>query len=226
VIARRTRKGEEEGRNTTMPADLPVRCACGAVRGIARGIAGDRGHRVVCYCDDCQSFAHFLGGADRILDVHGGTDILQMSPARLEITEGVDRLACMRLRPGGLLRWYAGCCHTPIGNTLASRQVPFVGLIHSCIPHQAAGPSLDQVLGPVRARIHARFAKGDRQHLDAHQRAPASLFLRLLSILLVARLRGDHARSPFFAVTGDPMAPPHVLSAEELGRVEAARDGA
>ena len=210
-----------------MPADLPVRCACGAVRGIARGISGARGNRVVCYCDDCQSFAHFLGGADRILDAHGGTDIFQMSSARLEITEGVDRLACMRLRPRGLLRWYAGCCRTPIGNTLASRQAPFVGLIHSCIDHQAAGRSRDEVLGPVQVRIQARFAKGDREGLDAHPRAPAWLFLRILSILLVARLRADHARSPFFdAVTGDPIAPPYVLSAEELGRIEAIRDGA
>jgi hypothetical protein len=217
-------RGEASGA-LQMPADLPVRCACGAVCGIARGVAGDRGNRVVCYCDDCQSFAHFLGSVDRILDRHGGTDIFQMSPARLEITEGVDHLACVRLKPRGLLRWYASCCHTPIGNTLASRNVPFVGLIHSCIDPQTAGRSRDEVLGPVRARIHARFAKGDRERLDAHQRAPAWLFLRFLSMLLVARLRGDHTRSPFFdAVTGDPIAPPHVLTIEELGRVEATRD--
>jgi len=210
-----------------MQADLPVRCACGAVRGIVRGISRHRGNRVVCYCDDCQSFAHFLGSVDRILDGHGGTDIFQMSPARLEITGGVDRLACIRLRPRGLLRWYAGCCRTPIGNTPASWKAPFVGLIHSCIDRQAAGPSRDELLGPVRARIHARDAKGDRVKLAAHERVPAWLFLRILSILLVARLRADHTRSPFFdAVSGEPIAPPHVLTAEELGRVEAARDRA
>ncbi len=208
-----------------MPTDLPVRCSCGALRGVARGVSGARGNRLVCYCDDCQSFAHFLEGADQILDAHGGTDIFQMSPARLEITQGVDHLACMRLRPGGLLRWYADCCRTPIGNTPASRQMPFVGLIHSCTD---AGPdvrSRDQTLGPVRARINARFAKGDRARLDAYDRAPASLILRYVRMLLMARLRGDHARSPFLdAQTGERIASPRVLTGEELRAVEAARD--
>ena len=149
----------------------------------------------------------------------------QMSPARLQITDGVDHLACMRLKPGGLLRWYADCCRTPIGNTLASRQVPFVGLIHSCTDHASDGRSRDEVLGPVRARVQARFAKGDRAQLDANDRTPASLLLRFLSILLMARLRGDHARSPFFdSQTGEPIAPPRVLTGDELREVEARRD--
>ncbi len=208
-----------------MPTELLVRCSCGAVRGVARGVSGERGNRIVCHCDDCQSFAHFLEGADQILDAHGGTDIFQMSPARLEITQGVGHLACMRLKPGGLLRWYADCCRTPIGNTLAWRQAPFVGLIHSCTDHASDGRSRDEVLGPVRARVQARFAKGDRAQLDAHDRAPAALFLRVLTIILMARLRGDHARSPFFdPQTGEPIAPPRVLTGDELRAVEAARD--
>ncbi len=82
-----------------MPTDLPIRCSCGALRGIARGVSAKRGNRIVCYCDDCQSFAYFLEHPDRILDSHGGTDIFQMSPARLEISEGADQLVCMRLTP-------------------------------------------------------------------------------------------------------------------------------
>src|SRR5688572_12534539 len=105
-----------------MAADLPVRCSCGTLRAVVRGASGGRGNHVVCYCDDCQSFAHFLERADDTLDAHGGTEIYQMSPARLEIIDGADRLACVRLAPKGLLRWYAACCRTPIGNTLASRQ--------------------------------------------------------------------------------------------------------
>jgi hypothetical protein len=206
-------------------ADVSVRCGCGALRGVARAVSGERGNRVVCYCDDCQSFAHFLGRADEILDAHGGTDIFQMSPARLEIMQGVEHLACMRLAPGGLVRWFTDCCSTPIGNTLATNQVPFVGLIHSCLDPAADGHSLDEVLGPVRARVNARFAKGDRAALEAHDRAPASMLLRFGSILLRARLRGDHKRSPFFdAQSGEPSAPPRVLRQEELRGVEAARD--
>ena len=208
-----------------MPADVPIRCSCGALRGVARGVSRERGNRLVCYCDDCQSFAHFLEGADRILDAHGGTDIFQMSPARLEIADGLDHLACVRLRPGGLLRWYADCCRTPIGNTPASRKAAFVGLIHSCT--DTAGPSRDEILGPVRARVNARFAKGDRARLDAHDRAPLSLIVRFIAMLLMARLRGDHSRSPFFdARTGAPTASPRVLTEDERRAVEAARDTA
>jgi hypothetical protein len=207
-----------------VPVDLPIRCSCGAVRGVASGVSAAAGNRLVCYCDDCQSFPHFLGQADRVLDAHGGTDIFQTSPAHLRFTEGTDRLACMRLRPRGLLRWYAGCCRTPIGNTPPTRGLPFVGLIHTCVDHVSDGRSRDETLGPIRARAHGRFAKGERAGLDAHDKAPASLILRFLRILVMARLRGDQARSPFFDASGAPIVAPHVLGEDEFRRVEAARD--
>ena len=208
-----------------MPTDLPVRCSCGALRGVVRRVSANHGNRVVCYCDDCQSFAYFLGGAKQILDAHGGTDIFQMSPARLEISEGADKLACMRLSPGGLVRWYASCCNTPIGNTLATRQVPFVGLIHSCVDHTADGRSRDEALGPIRARVNARFAKGDRAQLDAHDRTPVSQLFRFVPMILMARLRGDHTRSPFFdGKTGELRVEPRVLTDDELLEVERSRD--
>ena len=37
------------------------------------GVSAERGNRLVCYCDDCQSFPIFLGQAERTLDPHGGT---------------------------------------------------------------------------------------------------------------------------------------------------------
>src|SRR5688500_7644860 len=145
-----------------MPADLPVRCSCGALRAVARGVSARRGNHVVCYCDDCQSFAHFLERAGETLDAHGGTEIFHTSPARLEFTSGAARLACMRLTPNGMLRWYASCCRTPIGNTLPTPRIPFVGLIVRCI-ERSDGRSLDEALGPIRARGHARFAKNRAQ---------------------------------------------------------------
>ena len=204
-----------------MSTEVSIRCTCGVLRGTLHEVSGDHGNRVICYCDDCQSFAHFLGTAHEILDAHGGTEVFQVSPVRIELTSGLEHLACMSLRPGGLIRWYADCCRTPIGNTLATRQVPFVGVIHSCAPV----PSLDELFGPVRARIQARFAKGDRARLDAHDRAPVSVILRFTWRILGARLRGDHARSPFFdAKTGALVRTPRVLTAEELRAVEAERD--
>jgi hypothetical protein len=196
-----------------MPTDVPLRCACGAVRGVARGLGPGRGHRVVCYCDDCQAFAHFLGGAERILDSHGGTDIFQTSSSRLEIGQGNDRLACVRLTPRGPLRWYADCCRTPIANTPPSPHVPFAGLIHAFLDFAATGRSRDELLGPVRTRIYARFAAGDRARLDAHDGLPVvRLFARVAPFLLSAWLRRDPLRSPFFdPATRAPIAPPQVL---------------
>lgn len=203
-----------------MATDLPIRCSCGSVRGVAHGVSRDRGNRVICYCDDCQAFAHFLGQADEILDAQGGTDIFQMSSAHLKILRGSNHIACMRITPKGLLRWYAHCCRTPIGNTLPTYHVPFVGLIHSCMDRAEAGSSLDTILGPVRGRVHARFAKGSLAGVTVHQRVPLAMLLRVGRMFLIARLRGDHKTSPFFdPQTHEPSVAAHVLSEEELYEV-------
>ena len=204
-----------------MAKDLPIQCSCGALRGVLRGVSGEHGNRIVCYCDDCQTFAHFLERAAEILDPHGGTDIFQTSPVRLEITEGADRLACIRLTSRGIVRWYTSCCKTPIGNTLPTRQMPFVGLVHSCMDSN----SRDAALGPVRSRVQARYAVGDRSSLDAVDGAPRGMLPRLLWMMLLNRLHGDHVGSPFFdPASGAAVATPHVLTAEELRTVVTARD--
>jgi hypothetical protein len=203
--------------------DLPLRCSCGELRGWLRSVGPRGGNRCICYCDDCQSFAHFLGRADAILDPHGGTDIFQTSPARLEISAGMEHLACMQLRPGSnLVRWYASCCWTPIGNTPAARRLPFVGVIRSCMDVAATGSSADAVLGPVRGSVFRRFARGDQAALP--RRLPLAQILRLVGMALAARLRRDQRRSPFFDAQGRLKVAPRVLSPEELRAVEASRD--
>lgn len=197
--------------------DIPIRCDCGELRATALGVSPAAGNRVVCYCDDCQAFARYLGEAERILDEHGGTDIFQMSPAKLEFQRGSEQLACARLTSGGMLRWYTRCCRTPVGNTMAATWVPFVGTIHRCMDHASHGRTRDQSLGPVRGRVQGRFATGDCSQLGAHDTAPASMLLRLVPMIAMARIRGDHKRSPFLdPSTGRPIARPHVLSAAEL----------
>jgi len=203
--------------------DLPIRCTCGTLRGVLRGASPDHGNRAVCYCDDCQSFAHFLKRPADILDEHGGTEVFQTSPARVEFIDGADRLACMRLKPSGLLRWYASCCRTPVGNTLATAKMPFVGLIRACL--DADDAALDAALGPIRYRGMGRFAKGDVSGLGVHDRFTLGMLGRITRILIGAKLRGDARRSPFFdAESGTPVAVPKVLSADELREVEMARD--
>ena len=207
------------------PSDLDLRCTCGALRGVVRGVSASRGNRVVCYCGDCQSFAHFLRRADEILDARGGTEIFQTSPARVEITQGHERVACMRLKSGGLLRWYADCCKTPIGNTAITRELPFVGLIQLRQNTDSDGLTRDAALGPVRGHVNARSAKGRAAGEAIRESGVIASVLRFALLTLRARLRGDHKASPFFdARTGEPTSIPRVLSDAELREVERRRD--
>ena len=191
--------------------DLPLQCRCGTVRAIGRGVTPDVGNHCVCFCDDCQAFARFLGRADKVLDPNGGTDIFQLSPARIEFTGGVDRVACMRLSPKGLARWYASCCNTPIGNTMATPGIPFVGVIRAFVPEPAS-----VALGPIRARVYRQCATGDKAAIPPNHQPQWRMLLRVIGLLLGWRLRGDHKRSPFFdAATGVPLVVPRVLTEAE-----------
>jgi hypothetical protein len=204
-----------------MPADLTIPCSCGAFVAAVRGVSARRGNRLLCYCNDCQSFGHFLGRVDAPLDPHGGADIYQTSPAGIEIEQGADRLACMRLRPGGLTRWYTSCCKSPVGNTMGSDKLPFVGLILGSVDEEARNAAV----GPVRQRVFARYAKGELAASGASDGVSLAGAARLLWLIGSARLRGDRRRSPFFEPeSGRPVATALVLSKAELQRVEAARD--
>jgi hypothetical protein len=195
--------------------DLTIRCACGGVSGLAAGLSRQTGNRVICYCDDCQAFARHLGHAERVLDAHGGTDVVQASPARVRFVAGADRLACLRLTAKGPLRWYASCCSTPIGNTAATPRLPFMGLIHSCLHDAPDGTPRDQVLGPPRGRVRLKFATGDTAALRATKGSLLIMVLHFVRVMVDARLRGDQKRSPFFDQNGQPIAPPRLLSDAE-----------
>ena len=138
------------------PAEL--RCRCGEVRGSVTNPSPRAANRVICYCDDCQAFAHHLGRAD-LLDAHGGTDIVQVAPASLKFVQGQRRIMGLRLTSNGLFRWYASCCNTPVGNTL-SPAVPFVGIIVQAFDNGAQHP--DDLFGKpinMRSEMHAQTQK-------------------------------------------------------------------
>lgn len=198
-----------------MSPELPLRCRCGQVRGVAHGLSPSSGFRFVCYCTDCQAFARFLGRAD-VLDAAGGTDILQMPPARVTLTAGADALRCVRLgRNSKVLRWYADCCGTPVANTATSARFPLVAMIHSCMDHAADGRSRDAALGPPLCRIFAGSARGPLPP-TAPPPPSARLFLRRASMILRWWLRGLARPTPFFyPSTGAPRCAPRVLTPSE-----------
>jgi hypothetical protein len=194
----------------TAGKDLALRCSCGAVRGVAQGVEPSSIIHGICYCDDCQAFAHFLGRADDVLDAHGGTEVVQMSQARLAFSSGRDKIAAMRLTPKGLMRWYASCCNTPIGNTLATPAAPLIGVIRAFVE----GPA--EALGPIRGRGWANRAKGGRAAVPKDVPPVAAMVARMLVKLFGWRLRGDHKRSALFdAATGAPLATARVLHSAE-----------
>jgi hypothetical protein len=178
----------------------------------------DAGNHAICYCDDCQAFARFLG-RDDILDEHGGTEIFQTTPARVKLTSGVANLRCMRLSEKGMHRWYAACCRTPVGNTLGAARLPFVGLIHSFIGDATDGRSRDEVLGPVIERGHGRRAIGGKPP-GASETASLRFVLRAVRKLLWGLFTGEHRPSPFFDLaTGKPVVVPEVLGHDERARL-------
>ncbi len=189
----------------TMRAEL--RCRCGEVRGFVADAAPRTVNRVVCYCDDCQAFAHQLGRAD-LLDAHGGSDIVQVAPASLTFVQGQDRIVGLRLGPKGLFRWYARCCHTPVGNTV-SPAIPFVGIVVQAFDHDTQRP--DDVFGKPIGGILGKHAIGDPP--AAAKGMSLTLMLRAVRMVLGWRLRGKAWPNPFFARhDGAPIHPVTVLS--------------
>ena len=187
-----------------------LRCQCGKVQGVLTDLA--RTNRAVCYCKDCQAFAHALGQADRVLDARGGSDIVQALPKNLRFMQGLDALACLRLTPKGLFRWYAGCCRTPIGNMLSTPRLSFIGLIHTCL--DTSEVSLDEAFGPVRTWVNTKGAIGDPKPKEEGVGRAIGWFL---CTTLKARINGDYKRSPFFnPTTGAPIVTPRVLTSETV----------
>ena len=195
--------------------DVSLKCKCGALRGVVHDISSRYGHRTVCMCDDCQAYAHYLGQAKTVLDANGGTEVVPIAPANLEITQGIENLKCLRLTEKGLLRWYAGCCNTPIANTAPISKIPFAGLIHSIMDFGGNVSSRDSILGPVAMRVQGKSGVGILPD-GTHQKFSFKQILQATRFLFVGFLKRQYAPSPFFNVqTGKPVVVPYILTNTE-----------
>ena len=187
-----------------MSAQAELRCRCGEVRGSVTNASSRTVNRVVCYCDDCQAFAHQLGRAD-LLDECGGTDIIQVAPAALKFVYGQNRIVGLRLTPDGLYRWYTSCCNTPVGNTL-SPTIPFVGIVARAFDNGGQHPN--DVFGKPIGAIMGRYAIGPAP--ASSKGIKLSLLMRAGYMVLGWRLRGQTWPHPFF--TRDTRAPIYPLT--------------
>jgi hypothetical protein len=190
----------------------PLQCRCGTVKGFVDNPRS--ANRVVCYCKSCQAFAHFLGRNSEILDERGGSDVIQILPKNVTFTQGTEALACMRLTEKGLFRWYAGCCSTPIGNTLDTFKISFVGLVHTCL--ETPGRPLQDSFGPIRVRVNTKSAIG---HPKPKTVGIGTTIVWVIATTAKARTNGSYKHTPFFLGNGTPIVTPRVLSREELAGV-------
>lgn len=186
------------------------RCRCGEVRGFVADASPRTVNHVGCYCEDCQAFVHRLGRAD-LLGPQGLSDIIQVAPASFTFVQGQNRIRGLRLSPKGLYRWYASCCNTPVGNTLAP-SVPFVGIVAAAFDHGTQ--RAEDIFGPMTGAIMGKYAIGEPPPGTMGVRLP--LMLRVVSKVLGWRLRGKAWPHPFFERGNDvPVYPVTVLSREE-----------
>jgi hypothetical protein len=190
----------------------PIQCQCGTVRGQLEGTG--LCNRLICYCADCRAFARFLGRAD-VLDTQGGTEIVQIAQPRLRISQGLDRISCVRLSDKGMIRWYASCCKTPIGNTMASPKMAFIGLIHACLDRG----KMNTDFGTTIAMASVDSALGDPKPT---QRGMLRVIARFIYILFTTRVSGQYKNSQLFNAKGLPIIDPTVLTAQQLALFKSA----
>ena len=181
-----------------MSLDVSLSCKCGSIRGVARRTSPSVVSRFVCHCADCATFAEVLDRAD-VLDRDGGSDIVQTAPAWVTFQQGHEQLRCLRLSPKGLHRWYAGCCHTLIANTMGLKS-GFVGLLSEMM-HPPAGKSLDDVVGPVMAHVNGRAA-GRPMPPHVHPRVPPARLLQVVTTRIPRWLAAGRT-SPFAKAPAD-----------------------
>jgi hypothetical protein len=193
----------------------PLRCTCGTLQGRVLSPRHAMG-RGVCYCRDCQAYAHALGRPRDILDPMGGTEVVAVTPAQVVVDRGLDALACLSLGPRGLLRWHTRCCATPVANTPRDWRVAYAGLVHNVLGSDA---SIDAAFGAARANVNTK---------SAHGKPPATP-LRTVGFVIGAvakaggaRIGGGYRRTPFFRDDGRPIVEPRVLTREERDAAGAA----
>jgi hypothetical protein len=194
-------------------------CHCGQLQG---SLSSRSLVHLACYCRDCQTYAHVMGDPSRVLDPLGGTEVVTTLQQHLSFTKGQEHLRCLSLSEQGLLRWYAGCCDTPIANTARDPKLSFVSLLHTGLG--VAGGALEAKLGTKRVTVNPKHA---RRRVAYSALGAVSATVRIVASVMRARLDGSWQRSPFFRTgSAEPVAVPRVPGAAERERAAKTLDAA
>lgn len=187
---------------SSSPNPLAFSCTCGAVQGHITPDGAKAGTHVACFCADCRANELYHDQPD---PAPGPVHLLQVAPESLTFTKGAEHLQIMRLSPRGIFRWYAGCCGTPLANTLASPKLPFAGVRTSVFqdPEQ---------FGKVRVQSFVPTTPGK----PPQTKGALGMVFSLVKRMGTSLMSGGWRQSPFFdAETGKPAAPITVLTKEE-----------
>jgi hypothetical protein len=193
---------------------MEIQCECGKFRAELTKFPKNTPGRLKCYCDDCQSYLHYLKRAD-LLDENGGTEIIPNYPADIKILTGKELLKCTRLVPNGMFRFSTTCCNTPIVNTDSKR--PWAGVHRRTFKDPS---KLDQALGPVKSSIMGKYAKGTPPK-GTPQKFDFKGVMMVVPYILKGSLLGKSKPSPFFE-NGEAIVPPEMLSPDDRHAARAA----
>ncbi|OHD03247.1 MAG: hypothetical protein A2885_05910 [Sphingopyxis sp. RIFCSPHIGHO2_01_FULL_65_24] len=193
-----------------MSSDLAFACQCGTVSGTLLDVGPGQGDHVICHCTDCQDLTRHLGHASHVLDAHGGSALYQSRCARMRLTSGRDRLACVHLTDKPTLRWYAACCDMPLFNSYANGTIPYITTqLAACDPATRAA-----LAGPPRGHLFTQDGIGDTGALP--KMSMGQLMRRFFPRMIKDMLSGDRRRCELFdAKTLQPIAEPRRLTGVE-----------
>lgn len=196
------------------PRSASFGCRCGEIAGRIANPSPRTTNRIVCYCADCQTFAHALGRPD-VLDSRGGTDIIQAAPAALTLQRGRDRVTCLRLSVKGLYRFHSSCCGTPLGNVVGP-SIPFIGIARQAF--EIDGQDVEALFGPIVGEVQGQSAIGGAP--PGTTGVPFRLMMRALLHVLRWKLTAKSWPHPYFdRRSGTTPFPVVVLGRERLGEL-------
>ncbi|MGJ8546989.1 MAG: DUF6151 family protein [Sulfitobacter sp.] len=138
--------------------NVAISCACAKINGAVIGVSPRTGNHAQCFCRSCRAGHVYCGAPD---PAPGPVALFQTTPDRLRIDGGMDHLRVFSFGPKNLLRWYAGCCGTPLFNTPRNPKISFIGINYDLFADKAP-------LGPLRGQAHIPAPGGKTRHKGLH----------------------------------------------------------
>ncbi len=185
---------------------MKISCDCGAFIARLRSFPKNTPGRLVCYCNDCQTYVEKIKRTD-VLDPYGGSEVIPAYPKEIEILQGLDTLKCYLLSEDGTYRWATSCCNSPILNTKPG--FPWAGIFHTAYTNQ--NPTALSELGKIKSRIYGKYALAGAPFKISEEIAFRDKLVVIPFIIKGKLLRMDKD-SPFFcADNATPIVEPEVL---------------